>query len=219
MADAIRNRADLMANIVTASTGNTTAQDVREIAYSSYNLIDEPLLATFAALTITSNTLIHGTGSASMTVVSYAANTFPARGSSGNLVAKTITDFGLSLVDDADAAAGRATLSAASLAANSFAGDQTVTGDVILSAAGNGVKVKEGSNATMGTGVLVAGTVTINTTKVTANSRIFLTVQVAGGTQGILSVGTVTAGTSFVINSTNAADTSTVAWIIVEPSP
>lgn len=39
-----------------------------------------------------------------------AANQFAARGSTGNLAAKTITDFGLSLVDDADAAAARATL-------------------------------------------------------------------------------------------------------------
>lgn len=39
-----------------------------------------------------------------------AANKFAARGSSGGLAAKTITDFGLSLMDDADAAAARTTL-------------------------------------------------------------------------------------------------------------
>lgn len=72
-------------------------------------------------------------------------------------------------------------------------------------------------NAPLGTAVLVAGTVTVTHTTVKADSRIFLTHLVAGGTLGILSVGTITAGTSFVINSTNAADTSTVAYLILDP--
>lgn len=42
--------------------------------------------------------------------MAFAANTFPARSSAGNLAAKPITDFGLSLVDDANAAAALATL-------------------------------------------------------------------------------------------------------------
>jgi len=90
--------------------------------------------------------------------------------------------------------------------------------DLILETAGRGLKIKEGSNARMGQSTLVGGTVTVSNTSVTANSRIFLTCAVTGGTQGILSVGTITASTSFVINSSNGADTSTVNWIIVEPS-
>lgn len=39
-----------------------------------------------------------------------AANAFPARGSTGAIAAKPITDFGLALVDDADASAARTTL-------------------------------------------------------------------------------------------------------------
>ncbi|HYH67870.1 MAG TPA: hypothetical protein VD866_24445, partial [Urbifossiella sp.] len=42
--------------------------------------------------------------------ITIAANTFPARSSSGAAAAKAITDFGLSLVDDADATAARTTL-------------------------------------------------------------------------------------------------------------
>lgn len=72
-------------------------------------------------------------------------------------------------------------------------------------------------NQPMGTAVLVAGTVTPLHTTVTASSRIFLSRLVAGGTLGNLSVGAITAGTSFVINSDNAADTSTVAYLILEP--
>lgn len=82
----------------------------------------------------------------------------------------------------------------------------------------DGFMIEEGTtDARMGTAVLVAGTKTVNTTGVTANSRIFLTVQATGGTAGLLSIGTKTAGTSFVINSASGADTSTVAWMIVEP--
>ena len=90
--------------------------------------------------------------------------------------------------------------------------------DLKLTVVGKGLYVKEGSNATMGTATLTAGSVTVNTTKVTANSRIQLTSQSDGGTPGFLRVSARSAGTSFTITSSNGADTSTVAWIIVEPS-
>lgn len=90
--------------------------------------------------------------------------------------------------------------------------------DFAITLAGKGLKVKEGSNAKMGTSTLVAGTVTVATTAVTATSRVFLTVQTAGGTQGHLRVSARTAGTSFTITSTSASETSTVAWLLVEPA-
>ena len=58
-----------------------------------------------------------------------------------------------------------------------------------------------------------------NTTAVTANSRIQLTVQTPGGTVGAPYVSARTPGVSFVITSTaGAADTSAVAWVIIEPA-
>lgn len=66
-----------------------------------------------------------------------------------------------------------------------------------------------------GTAVLAAGTATVSTTEVQASDRIHLTRTVTGGTVGHLSVGTITAGTSFVINSSSATDTSTIFWEIV----
>lgn len=72
-------------------------------------------------------------------------------------------------------------------------------------------------NQPSGTAVLVAGTVTVNHNLVTANSRIIIWRQVAGGTLGNLSVGAIVAGTSFVINSDNATDTSTVGYLMYEP--
>jgi hypothetical protein len=80
----------------------------------------DPTLTAFAALTITASSLTIGTGADAFSQTTFAANTFPARASSGSLVAKTITDFGLSLVDDADAAAGRATLGATTAGGNIF---------------------------------------------------------------------------------------------------
>lgn len=83
----------------------------------------------------------------------------------------------------------------------------------------SGYKTGEGTNKTMGKSTLVGGTVTVSTTKVTANSRIFLTSQADGGTVGFLRVSTRTAGTSFVITSSSVLDTSDVAWQIFEPAP
>lgn len=92
-------------------------------------------------------------------------------------------------------------------------------GSLVLAVAGAGLKVKEGTNATMGTATLVAGTVAVSTTAVTANSRVFLTAQNTGGTPGALRVSARTPGTSFTITSTSGTDTSAVAWWIVEPAP
>jgi len=92
------------------------------------------------------------------------------------------------------------------------------TAGVSMQVAGQGLLIKEGTNATLGTATLVGGTITINTTKVTANSRIFVTIQTAGGTVGTQYVSARTAGTSFDITSTSGTDTSTIAWFIVEPN-
>lgn len=93
-------------------------------------------------------------------------------------------------------------------------------GDLTLATTGAGLKVKEGGTAArMGAAALAAGTVTVNTTAVTANSRIMLTGQNSSGTHGELTISARVAGTSFTITSSNAADTRTVGWIIFEPAP
>lgn len=80
--------------------------------------------------------------------------------------------------------------------------------------------VVEGSNAAMGVATLVAGTATVNTTAVAANSRIFLTTQSLGtvATPMAVAVTARTAGTSFTITSEDGTDTSVVAWQIVQPA-
>lgn len=92
----------------------------------------------------------------------------------------------------------------------------TINGDLTLGTAGNKIFITTGSNASIGTSAaMTAGTITISTTAVSANSKVFLSVATPGGTQGFLSVGTIVAGTSFVINSSGATDTSTVNWWII----
>lgn len=74
-----------------------------------------------------------------------------------------------------------------------------------------------GAAGVAGTATLVAGTVTVATTAVKAGTLIFLSRNTVGGVLGNLSapVASIVANTSFVINSDNAGDTSTVNWWII----
>jgi len=74
-----------------------------------------------------------------------------------------------------------------------------------------------GAAAVVGVSAAMSGTpgsVTINTTAVTATSIILYAVQTAGGTQGNLRVSARVAGTSFTITST-ANETSTIGWQLI----
>ncbi len=70
-----------------------------------------------------------------------------------------------------------------------------------------------------GSVVLVLGTATVNLASVTANSRIFLSVEVLGTITAPVAVAVTarTPGASFVITSANLTDTSTIAYLVVEP--
>jgi hypothetical protein len=92
---------------------------------------------------------------------------------------------------------------------------QTSNGNLMLGTAGNKIQITTGSNASIGTATLAAGTVTVSTTAALTASKIFVTVVTPGGTQGFLSVPTITNATSFVINSTSGTETSTVNWWII----
>lgn len=78
--------------------------------------------------------------------------------------------------------------------------------------------IAEGNNAAMGVTNLVAGIVTVNNTLVTANSRIFLTIQSPVGVVGTPYISARVVGKSFTITSTSGTDASTVAWEIKEPA-
>lgn len=94
-----------------------------------------------------------------------------------------------------------------------------IFGDLKLQNIGNTLFIKEGTNGAMGVVTLSGGTATVNTTKVTANSRIVLSVQSLGTVSlpTVVGVTARTAGTSFTITSASLTDTSLIAWVIIEP--
>lgn len=89
-----------------------------------------------------------------------------------------------------------------------------VQGNLSLTTAGNKIKIATGSNASVGTATLVAGTVTVSTTAMGANSLLFFARKTAGGTTGKYSYTQVN-GTSFTITSDSNTDTSVLNWWIV----
>ena len=90
-------------------------------------------------------------------------------------------------------------------------------GNLDVSFPGTGLQVKEGANCKQGIAVLAAGSAVVANTAVTANSRILLTSQADGGTPGFVRVSARVPGTSFTITSSAGADTSTIAYEIMEP--
>lgn len=158
------------------------------------------------------------------------ATPFAINGGTGNAVVQTVSGgvFGFSsnasFPNGASPDTGMSRPAANTVAlGNGGANDTTAelrAGNIKAYQAGSGFYVKEGTNACMGLATLVGGTVTVNTTKVTANSRIFITAQTLGtvAVATALAITARTAGTSFTITSAAATDTSTVAWEIKEPA-
>jgi hypothetical protein len=98
--------------------------------------------------------------------------------------------------------------------------DVTADGNLIANVVGKGLRVKEGTNARMGSSVLVAGTVTVSNTSITASTRVMVSINTPGGTLGVPYEDSTArvVGTSFQLNSTSVLDTSTIAWLLVEPA-
>lgn len=80
---------------------------------------------------------------------------------------------------------------------------------------GKGITYKSGTGQRAGNATLAGGTVTVTNTSVTANTVITLSRKTAGGTIGDLTY-TLSAGTSFTINSASGTDTSVVSYHMVE---
>lgn len=92
-----------------------------------------------------------------------------------------------------------------------------VTGNVQIVTNGKGIQIAEGANARMGEATLVAGTVTVSNTSVTATTRIFLSRRTLGTLAGFLSY-TLSAATSFTITSSSVTDDGIITWMLVEPA-
>lgn len=128
-------------------------------------------------------------------------------------------------------------LNALMLHNNTISGEGTATNtDVIVTPKGTGNLVLTSGNldlqgasskllinagtaasASIGSVTLVAGTATVSTTAVTANSIIFLTVASLGTVTApqAMYISAITAGVSFAITSADATDTSVVNYLII----
>lgn len=122
------------------------------------------------------------------------------------------TEIGLLLSNLGLRASGTAwTINTTGIAAT---GSHSVTGNLSLTTAGNGIIIKSGTNAKAGQSTLVAGTVTVANTSVAATSVVIVVGQ--GTTNaGMLTV-TQTAGVGFTITSSIAIDTRVVNWVIID---
>lgn len=90
-------------------------------------------------------------------------------------------------------------------------------GNLVLGTTGNKLLIATGPNASIGTATLSGGSVVVASSAVTASSIILLTRNTPGGTPGQLSTpsASILPGTSFFIDSTEASETSTVNWLII----
>ncbi len=171
---------------------------------------------------ISNTTLYAGTSTATFAVTSTGALQIPGNGSDSlSTVGLWLSLAGTEAFNWQLSASGHADLWTYTGSAWQDSFRVSRTGNAILPVVGTTVQIKQGTNACAGVVNLSGGTATVNTTKVTANSMIFLTPQVLG-TVTIASgyaVTARTAGTSFTITASAATDTSTMAWWIVEPAP
>ncbi len=131
-----------------------------------------------------------------------------ASGSSGQMLFHNGTDFTLG----SPAVANGVTYTAGAPGTWGL-GDLTPTGNLTL-ALTKKINITTGTNASTGTATLSAGTVTVSTTAVTASSIIMLTYQGCSSC-GTPYISTKTAGTSFVITSSNGSDASSIGWVII----
>jgi len=97
---------------------------------------------------------------------------------------------------------------------------RSLDNELIISVAGKGISIKEGTNARAGVVTLVAGTATVSTTVVATNSRIKTDIQSLGTvtTPKAVGVSARVPGTSFTIMSSDNTDTSVIYWEIGQPA-
>ena len=93
-----------------------------------------------------------------------------------------------------------------------------VSGTIRMTALGTTLSIPTGTNGCIGTGTLSSGTQTVSTTCTPATKAgIFITdTLLTGANIGSIGISTVTAGTSFVVESTNVSDASTYNWLILK---
>lgn len=180
-------------------------------------------LSATSSIFLTPSSLVEVTGGVDASGAMYAAN-ITIGAASSNTISTTTGSVSLRpaasnsqysvAIQGGDASSGNTNGGDATINGGDPAGSG-LKGDVVINNGTGDLRVT--SNTTLSRAVLVGGTVVVSSTKVTANSNIFLTCQINGGTVGAVYVSARTPGTSFTITSTSGTDTSTIAWLILEP--
>lgn len=98
------------------------------------------------------------------------------------------------------------------------ADSSTATNGYNVPTIGKGLTVKAGANGKLSSTAetLSAGTVVVNNTSITANSKVFLQPTTVSPVSGVLAVTAKSVGTSFTVTSSNVGDTNQFSWFIVE---
>lgn len=94
--------------------------------------------------------------------------------------------------------------------------------NVSITAAGKGLKIKEGSNARMGQSTLTNGKVKVTNTSITANTRIMLSIASTtfARAQALYCADQIASDGFDIYGTDRAGDSVTVVnWMLVEPAP
>lgn len=162
----------------------------RTIAGAGLQPLDGTLTA-LAGLTIAANSLSIGSGADAFSQTTFAASTFPARASTGNLVAKTITDFALTILDDVDGPGVRTTIGA-----GTGSGDALVanTLDQFADVTQTATKTLAITDSTTLAGGTHSGTNTGDQTSVSGNAGTVTVADAGGDTTCFVLLGTAATG-------------------------
>jgi hypothetical protein len=175
-----------------SSSGDLAAKPITDFALTLLDDVDaataratlgaqasDGTLTALAGQNWAANSLPIGSGPDTVSQVAFAANTFPARSSAGNLVAKPITDFALTILDDANATAVLATLG---IAHGTYT--PTCTGVLNVDACSGAVC----QYMRVGNTVTVSGSITVDPTA-TSNTQVGVSLPIPSALTSISQVG------------------------------
>jgi hypothetical protein len=208
---------------VWALLGGAAGGDLQTLTTSDATVVDPHL----GNITIAQGTNILTTGAGSTVTISVVGTpTFDALNVTGDVeVDGGIASVNGSLVADNGSVTADINVTANTGDVTATAGNIVATaGDFILAGAlanlelqgvGSQIQIKGGDvTDTIGTLTLVAGTATVLNTHIAANDRIFIS-RISNATNAGNLTYAITPTTSFVVTSTNNADTGTFAYLIV----